>query len=84
MAATPAYSRRPVVNEPWRFVCPDCSSVTIELLAGGNRPKGKTYILGNGGNIDARRDRQKRYLCRPCGNRKAAVVDRKTGKEVRP
>lgn len=82
-ASTDDYYDRPNPDEPWRYACPDCGSVTIDRTNRRGRPvPGKQYRAGGVGTMNANQDRTKRFYCQPCQERKARLVDRKTGHVV--
>lgn len=77
-----AYRRKVDPEEPWRYVCPDCGSPSVKLLVGGKSGYGKTYKSTKAGK-DVEKDREAKYRCKPCGERKQRVYDKKTGGMVK-
>lgn len=65
--ATPSHYDRPDPDEPWRFVCPECRSPTIDSLK-------EKYVHGG--------HHQLTFYCRNCNEKLEYVIDQKSGKRV--
>lgn len=74
--------QKPDPDEPWRYACPDCESVSIQRLIGGKRPHNETYTFGGRGKQAADADRAKHFRCKVCAERKAVVFDKKRQRNI--
>lgn len=69
-------------DDPWRYRCPDCQSVSVEKLTGKERAHNVDYTADGRGKEAAKRERSKRFRCKQCRERKPTLLDMKTGQEV--